>query len=505
MPAALECLAEALDLCEEVGDSHQLWSVWNCLTATLMMADFPELALTAADVAIANAEEIEPREMADCCLASTLGNAAQLCLSTKQFGRGLRSAKRSLSIIAGNPLYAQSAGSEAAALTNRAHGQWTHGRLLLRVGSLHEAEKCAAEMERLVGFSPKNIRVAWLASLMRATINVHAGRIDEGFAQLKSCLGTAHQISPELEADALREIAQAYRHIGKDDRAAKCMSELSQHLKRARGEDALFHHRRHIEQSAARIVTSDDSTRRLPSKDRTRQITRSQRDWRIWSRLEVLESLGTVAELHDDPSGKHPYRVGELSANLAYRVGIDAGQCEQISLAARLHDLGKIGTPAEILRKPGSLDNSELQIVREHAVTGAELLASAHDLDCREIAVAIARHHHEWWSGAGYPDGLAGESIPIAARVVALAEVFDALTHDRPYRPRLSVDRALELITERAGYQFDPNLVPPFCSMIRELRSNHGELDPHLERTAEQSTFLNAKRRLTERLKRLPN
>jgi putative two-component system response regulator len=141
--------------------------------------------------------------------------------------------------------------------------------------------------------------------------------------------------------------------------------------------------------------------------------------------------------------------------------------------------------------------------MRGHSVTGAELLASADDFDCRQTAIEIARSHHEWWSGAGYPDGLAGESIPIAARIVALAEVFDALTHDRPYRPRLSVDRALELITERAGYQFDPSLVPPFCSMIRELRRNFGELDPQLERSTEQSTFLNAKLRLTERLRRL--
>jgi putative two-component system response regulator len=131
-----------------------------------------------------------------------------------------------------------------------------------------------------------------------------------------------------------------------------------------------------------------------------------------------------------------------------------------------------------------------------HASAGAELLLSA-NVEHKDTAVSIARHHHEWWSGGGYPDGLAGESIPVAARITALAEAFDAMTHARSHRPKLPIERALNIISERAGHQFDPSFASVFCDMTRDLCLRHVDLDAHLERAAESRGIFRLKRRLS--------
>jgi putative two-component system response regulator len=170
----------------------------------------------------------------------------------------------------------------------------------------------------------------------------------------------------------------------------------------------------------------------------------------------------------------------------------------RIENAARLHDVGKVGIPPSILSKRGALDASEFDLMRSHTVAGAELLASA-NIDDAETAIAVARHHHEWWSGTGYPDRLAGSAIPIAARITSLTEAFDAMTHDRPYRPQLSHSSALDVIAERAGHQFDPELARIFCRLIRDLQTAHRDLDVYLERGVRQSVFLQIRQRLVGR------
>jgi putative two-component system response regulator len=218
--------------------------------------------------------------------------------------------------------------------------------------------------------------------------------------------------------------------------------------------------------------------------------------------FEVLENLATVAEAHDDPSGDHPRRVGELSFHLAKRLDLSPEACDQIRKAAPLHDVGKVGIPAEILSKVEPLSPEEVEIVRRHTRVGAELLQSTGEIELG-TAIEVALHHHEWWDGSGYPLGLAGNSIPIAARIAAIAECFDAMTHDRVYRPKLSPYRALELIRERAGRQFDPLLVDKFHEVIGEQLGNGSDIDAFLLRDSgnQTSTFVRAKRRLLGRLK----
>ncbi|HUJ55785.1 MAG TPA: HD-GYP domain-containing protein [Gaiellaceae bacterium] len=167
---------------------------------------------------------------------------------------------------------------------------------------------------------------------------------------------------------------------------------------------------------------------------------------------------------------EHNRRVGELALSLARTIGLPESSARRIGAAATLHDVGKLGIPTSILCKPGPLTRQELKLVRLHTVCGEAILAET-DVPYTRLAASIARGHHEWWDGSGYPDGLAGEEIPLPARIVALADVFDALTQDRPYRRALDCADALELIEGLAGLQFEPRLTAAFVDIL-EPRAN---------------------------------
>ena len=182
------------------------------------------------------------------------------------------------------------------------------------------------------------------------------------------------------------------------------------------------------------------------------------------SRLEVLERLALAAEFRDDETGRHTRRVGRLAGMLAERIGIDDTEVEHIIRAAPLHDIGKIGVSDQILLKPGRLTDEEYEIMKRHSSIGAEILGGGRTRLIR-MAAEIAHHHHERWDGTGYPAKLRGEAIPLPARVVALADVFDALSHTRPYREAWPLPEVLKEIGRQAGVHFDPALVEAFMQL----------------------------------------
>jgi putative two-component system response regulator len=166
-----------------------------------------------------------------------------------------------------------------------------------------------------------------------------------------------------------------------------------------------------------------------------------------------------------------------------------------IETAARLHDVGKIGVPDAILLKPDKLNAAEQEVMRSHSTVGAELLSRS-NIPHMQMAEEIARHHHEWWDGSGYPSRLSGTAIPLAARITALADVFDALTHKRPYKPAWTVDDAVAEIERLKGRQFEPHLTDLFVVLISRLRRQHENLDAHLGQAALASPFLQARARI---------
>ena len=187
--------------------------------------------------------------------------------------------------------------------------------------------------------------------------------------------------------------------------------------------------------------------------------------------VDTAENWAIAAEFFDDETGQHCYRVGHLAAMLARAIGMDETFCIQVEHAARLHDIGKIAVNEVILLKPGPLDASEMAAMRLHTEVGAQILSGSDDPTLR-MAVEVARHHHEWWNGNGYPVKLVGGNIPISARVCAFADVYDALTHARAYKKAWTHERALEEIVRLAGVQFDPDMIEPFCKVLDVYRSD---------------------------------
>jgi putative two-component system response regulator len=179
------------------------------------------------------------------------------------------------------------------------------------------------------------------------------------------------------------------------------------------------------------------------------------------ARLEVLERLAIAAEYRDDATGEHTRRVGHTAVLVARALGLSAVQIELMGLAAPLHDVGKIGIPDQILLKPGRLTSEEFELMKGHTSIGKFILSGSRS-PTLQMSEEIAFTHHERWDGNGYPSGLKGEDIPITGRIVAIADVFDALTHSRPYKAAWPIDKALEEIHGLSGQQFDPEVTAAF-------------------------------------------
>ncbi len=183
------------------------------------------------------------------------------------------------------------------------------------------------------------------------------------------------------------------------------------------------------------------------------------------TRLQIIQRLGRASEFRDNETGNHVIRMSLYCKLIAQAAGLSPAATETLYLAAPMHDVGKIGTPDHILLKPGKLNAQEWDIMKNHALAGAEIIGE-HTDELLSLARVVAMSHHEKWDGSGYPLGLKGEAIPLPGRIVALADVFDALTSDRPYKRAWSVEDAVQTIQAGAGLHFDPGLIAPFLSAL---------------------------------------
>ena len=201
------------------------------------------------------------------------------------------------------------------------------------------------------------------------------------------------------------------------------------------------------------------------------------------ARWETLRCLALAAEYRDDQTYEHTQRVGRTSALVAEQLGLDKSFVELIRHAAPLHDVGKVGVPDSILLKPGKLTPHQFEIVRRHAESGARILAGSSS-PLLNLAAEISLTHHEWWDGTGYPAELAGADIPISGRIVAIADVFDALTHDRPQQAAWSITDSLHEMERLRGRQFDPALLDAFAQLDPELLAGTSRERRHLASVA---------------------
>ena len=202
------------------------------------------------------------------------------------------------------------------------------------------------------------------------------------------------------------------------------------------------------------------------------------------TQTEILRRLAKAGEFRDNDTGNHVTRVSHSCRLLADVAGVDAHLTELIYMASPLHDIGKIGVPDHILLKKGRLNDEEQVIMRQHVDFGVEMLGN-HPAELLQVACSIAQNHHEKWDGTGYPNALAGDAIPIEARIVAICDVFDALTSIRPYKVAWTVENALGFLQDNSGSHFDPNLVNLFerhLPQILEIRARFSDpTDRHID------------------------
>ena len=232
-------------------------------------------------------------------------------------------------------------------------------------------------------------------------------------------------------------------------------------LKPVKREELIFHARRALERRQL-ILEKHEYTRRL--EDRVREQTATIRR----SQEETIQRLLSALLWRDEETGMHIRRTGLLSELLARAAGWSVAEAETIRLAAPMHDVGKIGIPDAILRKSGPLTPEESRVMQGHTIIGARILVRS-DAPVLRMAEEIALNHHEQWDGGGYPAGLAAYAIPESARIVAVVDVYDALSHERVYRPALPEEKILTIMQQGAGTHFDPHLLALFFSQFAEM------------------------------------
>lgn len=202
---------------------------------------------------------------------------------------------------------------------------------------------------------------------------------------------------------------------------------------------------------------------------------------------ETILRLAKAGEYRDEETGNHVIRMSKYSRLIAEELGLSESQCDDIEYAAPMHDIGKIGIPDGVLLKPGKLDPREWEVMQSHTTIGYSILSNSQS-KYMQMGAVIALYHHERFDGKGYPNGLHGEDIPLIARIVAVADVYDALVSVRPYKPAWPIEEAVEYIQKQAGTQLDPACVEAFCkrlSDVAKIQSNYADDESELHRTME--------------------
>jgi putative two-component system response regulator len=374
----------------------------------------------------------------------------------------------------------------------------TAARLLAKAGDLEGASKRAsAAVEHAQSAGDRAIA---LAKISMGVVEVAAGQFASGIEKLRASVDLARHKVKSLHFPALRALIGAYESAGQAEVAKVYLEELLRLSREQKEQQLLQQQNKHI----AALINHGGGLPDLMGADIQRQrerlasgeISRES----VRSMMLLLEEHANAAELHDDSTSKHIYRVGRMSALIAKEIGLDENTQFMLDLSARLHDTGKLFVPDAILLKPGKLTDDERSIMQTHTTSGAEYLRKT-GLPMIEVATEIALCHHERYDGKGYPAGLKGSAIPISARIAALADVFDALTHVRPYKHAWSIPEALAEIRSLRGTHFDPDLTDVFLTLVPRLQREVDDLDSFLAAEAENSRFVQTRRALAAKLK----
>jgi len=485
--SAIECYAKALEMAQQAKDQEAESAVWINLGVALTYCGQFRDALACFEHVLEMAARSNQLSV---YRLSALTNIALCALHTEDFARGLKAAELAVQ--------ESSEPRTAVELLSRVLRETNYVRLLLEVNNVKKAqERC--EIAKNYATHSHSARAEISASISEGLCLVFAGHADIGVSRLTATLEKARLLRSMLR-DTLAALVRAFEVMGQPQRALVYLREMMEATRKLQQDNALKHLELHLASLGREVAVEEPTSSVLHRREAALKGQIAEEEL-FHSRIEMLERLAVTAELRDDSTGEHSYRVGKLAGLLAAEYGCDEQSCFMVELAARLHDIGKIGVPDAILLKPDKLNDAERQVMRAHTTVGAELLSQS-NIPQMQMAEDIARHHHEWWNGSGYPGNLSGQGIPLGARITALADVFDALTHVRPYKRAWAIDDALREIAELRGRQFDPQLTDMFLALVVGLRVSHLDLDAFLGQAARSSPFLQARSKIWDTLRR---
>jgi len=498
LPAAMDAYSQALTL--SIGDSDFLrqGKVWQNLGAALVYLGLFREAIACFYKTIELSEtNVELAPFVRGCFT----NIALCHLHLDETSQGLGAINKAI-VPGSDP-------SDAHSIQNRVLAENYFTRLLIEVNDFDGALQ-HARLARTFANKSKSPRADIQASVAEGLAEAFSGNLDLGISRLRKTLDQAKALRL-ASREVLVALVKALEFANRHDDALKYLQEMLG-SQRKTAEANVLHH---VEQHLIKLHSKDTSSpiedvgqvmRRMETRAEVlegrvakAEVIR-QRQELFKSRIEAMERLAVAAELRDDSTGEHSYRVGRMACLLAKEAGCDDETIFMIDIAARLHDVGKIGIPDGILLKPSGFNPSERLVMEMHAEIGADVLARS-EIPHIKMAEEIARHHHERWDGRGYPAKIGGQEIPLAARITALADVYDALTHKRPYKQAWTVEASLSEILSLRGKHFDPELTELFLALVSRLRREHRDLDHHLGEAARASPFIQARGKIWATLK----
>jgi putative two-component system response regulator len=357
---------------------------------------------------------------------------------------------------------------------------------LLEAGRTEEARQRLRQLreENL----PTTPRTEVLFSLSQGLCETFSGQGDIGISRLERLLARLQTVGWYVD-DVLRALIQAYEKGGDLRQALHHVDQLTAHYAGLRTRQ-LHQQLAQISQEVLRELDPEVQAEVLLGEQAAGLRVHSFNQLVAERERTLLENWAVAASLIDDETGGHCFRVGRLSYLLAMRLGFGEMRAQTIELAARLHDIGKIGINHQILLKPSRLTEAERIIIHRHCEIGAEMLSKSSHPSAR-LAASVAQTHHEWWDGTGYPNGLRGEQIPVEARIVALADAFDVLKSSRPYKQAWPQKMVVDELRFMSGRQFDPDLVEKFVAVVDAYLAQHGKAgDDSYRQAVEDSAIL---------------
>ena len=498
LPKAMEAYADGLNLAQRSGDVSQEAKLWQNTGSALIYAGLFQEALSCFQrVFTLGSLHLSAQPHAPIAYINT----ALCCLNLDEIDRGLTAINNALRLLP--------EAKDAHSIQNRVLAENYYSRLLIEISD-YQGALTHAKLAREFASQSKSPRADIQASVAEGLAEAFSGNLDVGISRLTATLERAKALNL-ASREVLVALVKALEYAGRHDEALKYLQEMLSAQRKTAEANVLHHVHQHLIQLHASDANSPlEDVRQVMRRMETRvevvegRVAKveliKQRQELFKARIEAMERLAVAAELRDDSTGEHSYRVGRMACLLAKEAGCDDETIFMIDIAARLHDIGKIGIPDGILLKPRGLKPAERLVMEMHAEIGADVLAKS-EIPHIKMAEEIARHHHERWDGKGYPAKIGCREIPFAARITALADVYDALTHERVYKKAWMVELTLSEIVASRGTHFDPELTDLFVALVSRLHREHRDLDHFLGEAARASPFIQARSKIWDTLK----